>query len=453
MAYDLDPALLDFLRRRQGGEVAPTAEAPAPVLDIPPPAGRISAAPAPAPITTLAQTRNPLSSLDPQVIDFLQKHDASASEYNDKRDLDEGIGRSMNYFLRKPVSAGFPARKVDDEMQKFLIHQSTLRGYASANDPMHAPPTEDHIRRAIAGGMPEGVARGAPTLGSLVAIYDRKPDRVAPEFNPTEDYIKRGAALKRPVLPQPGEKAVDFAKRVEGQERDEQLAKDRAAAVGQNDVTLSPAAQRLAAERYLTTGESPNLGMGRSGGKAKASILNLAGELAPDTNLAGATAGYKSTTKSLGELQAQADKVNAFERTALANLDTFLGQAKKVRDTGSPLLNKGGRAFDESVMGDPNMAAFSAARQTAVNEIGKILSGSMGNAGLSDSARHEVEALMGPNATVAQLMAAAEILKRDMHNRKVSVEAELQIVRDRAGRRPGAKPEAEQGSADPLGIR
>jgi type IV secretory pathway TrbL component len=63
--------------------------------------------------------------------------------------------------------------------------------------------------------------------------------------------------------------------------------------------------------------------------------------------------------------------------------------------------------------------------------------------------------LMRPDATTAQFMAAAEILKRDMHNRKVSVAAELADVKARAGSRPGSSGTTTPSPAasDPLGIR
>ncbi len=118
------------------------------------------------------------------------------------------------------------------------------------------------------------------------------------------------------------------------------------------------------------------LGMGKAAAAMRVKIANRAAEMFGGTDLGATKAGYSANAESLKKQQKTADAMNAFEGTALKNLDTFLEQAKQVVGIGSPLFNAPARKFAESVAGDPRMAAFSAARQTAVQEIGKVLSGS-----------------------------------------------------------------------------
>lgn len=211
---------------------------------------------------------------------------------------------------------------------------------------------------------------------------------------------------------------------------------------------LTPEALEQQVDTYHQTGALPPLGQGKSGAAWRAALMNRHAEKYPSSDLAGAKAGYSADTKSLASQQKLADQVEAFETTAGKNLDTFLEQANKVSDTGSPLFNAPGRKFQDMVAGNPEMAAFKAARQTAVSEIGKVLSGSMGGGALSDSARTEVQELIGPDASLAQIKAAAEILKRDMANRKASVDAQLKATRGRISGKPAKDSAASGLSAD-----
>jgi hypothetical protein len=175
-------------------------------------------------------------------------------------------------------------------------------------------------------------------------------------------------------------------------------------------------------------------------------MAQMGGENTPD--LAGNKAGYGADTASLKKLQGQADAIDAFEKTALQNLDQFLNTAHSVVDTGSPLFNAPARRFMQSVAGDPKMAQFNAARQVAVQEISKVLGGSLGGV-VSDSARHEASGLLTPDASLAQIEAAAQILKQDMHNRKTAMQEQITAVRGRAGGHGGGTPPTAPPPAGP----
>jgi hypothetical protein len=194
------------------------------------------------------------------------------------------------------------------------------------------------------------------------------------------------------------------------------------------------------AQKFNVTAELPPArGFGKG---TMAKILNRALELKPGADIASAGAEYKATSASLKKLQITADAVDAFEATAGKNLDTFLELSRKLADTGSPLFNAPYRKFKEGVEGNPDMAAINAARATAVAEIGKVLSGGTGGGALTEGARHEVESLIKPDATLEQIAAAGNVLKRDMANRKTAVQAQLDEMRGRiSGKRKPAESE------------
>jgi hypothetical protein len=200
----------------------------------------------------------------------------------------------------------------------------------------------------------------------------------------------------------------------------------------------TPEAVEAAAQMYVRTGRMPQVGNSRQGGAIRTQIANRAAQLAPGTDLAGNAASYHADTTSLSKLQQQADSLEAFEKTGLKNLDNALSKAESVVDLGSPLLNAPARKLAE-MMGDPKAVAFNTARQAAVQEFGKILSGALGGT-VSDSARHEVETLLKGDATVAQLRAAADVLRADAANRHQSTAEQIAAIRGRTSgtRKEGA---------------
>ena len=201
---------------------------------------------------------------------------------------------------------------------------------------------------------------------------------------------------------------------------------------------MSPAALDQAAEMYSRTGTLPPIVRGRSGAALAGQIANRAAILHPEADLSGNKAGYKADTGSLTKQQAILDNTESWERTGKANLDVLQGIAQKLTDSGSPWLNKPARAFAQGT-GDPNMTAFRAAHSTVVNEYAKILSGSQGSGGVTEGARHEAEAMLPLDATVAQIAAAAKILDLDAGNRVTSLRAQLGTVKGRtAGKAPAA---------------
>ena len=196
---------------------------------------------------------------------------------------------------------------------------------------------------------------------------------------------------------------------------------------------MSPEAFDMAAEKYFQTGTLPPVGRGNAGYALQKAIQNRTAELHSGESLAESSAAFKANEGSLKNIQKTFDNVTAFENTAGKNLDVFLQQAKKVTDSGLPVANLPAR-YVAGKLGSADQAAFETARTTALTEIAKVLSSAQAGSGvLSDSARHEVEGLIKPDATLAQITAAANILKTDMANRHDSYATQIKDIQQRIG--------------------
>lgn len=207
-----------------------------------------------------------------------------------------------------------------------------------------------------------------------------------------------------------------------------------------SDITsLTAGGLDMAALNYRKTGIMPPLGMGDRTTRQR--ILNRAAELtatdiqrieAGGTDVAGNKADYKADSTSLGKLQQQRDAIGAFENTAKKNIDLFLDAAKKIPDTGIPLLNTPAR-WIAGAGGSADIAKYNAARQVAISEIAKIVQNPNLTGQLSDSARHEIDVFNPSNATLKQTIAVMNLLKQDMANRKTSLDDQLKETRGRIG--------------------
>lgn len=220
------------------------------------------------------------------------------------------------------------------------------------------------------------------------------------------------------------------------------LSPAASAAAGASATNLTASALDQAAEKYYQTGTLPPTSRGIAGLTQNRNIMNRAAELHPDGNIATNSAIFSANKKSLAHLQQNFDQVDAFEKTAGKNLDVFLGTAKNVIDSGNPLINQPLRTITGK-MGGTDQIAFDTARTTALTEIAKVLNSSNASGVLSDSARHEVEGLIGKDATLEQIYRAAGILKQDMDNRHQSYSEQIADIK---GRMPGGTDKSGSGA-------
>lgn len=206
-------------------------------------------------------------------------------------------------------------------------------------------------------------------------------------------------------------------------------------------IQLTPEAVQFWAQAAAQGVPLPSMGMGASGAQARSQIINAAPGAAGGQSLTENKANLAANTQSLKAMQKMRDAVGAFEGTALANLDLFMKQAKSVVDSGSPLINTPLRSINRSLLGSKDMAAYDAARTVALTEIAKVVNNPNLTGQLSDSARHEVSLLVPENATLGQIYRVADILKKDMANRKIFLDKGIAEIQGRIKNRGVAQPQ------------
>lgn len=204
----------------------------------------------------------------------------------------------------------------------------------------------------------------------------------------------------------------------------------------QGVLSLSPEGLEAAAKMYAQTGQLPPMGMGKAAAGLRTAIINRAAAQNPDLNIAANKAGYGANAGSLTSLTKQRDAVSAFENTALKNIDLFLDAAKKVPDTGIPLLNTPTRWVSGQALGNADLSAYNTARQVAISEIAKVVSSPGLSGVLSDSARKEVENFNPSSATLKQSIAVMSLLKQDMANRAKSMDEQIASIKGRINGTP-----------------
>lgn len=204
---------------------------------------------------------------------------------------------------------------------------------------------------------------------------------------------------------------------------------------------IDPGIYDREADRYNTTGgiQTPKGLRGAAARKFVTEVMNRAeakssGSATPPRPLAQAAAESKADSASLNKLTTNADQMKVFEGTAKGNLITLRDTLAKIRDTGSPLLNKPFRQWDNIVEGSPEMAAYNAARQIVTPEVAKVLSSATGNGSLTDTSQAHVSTVLDPNATAAQQLAAIDVILRDFDNRSRSADTtKAEVSRRLAG--------------------
>jgi len=276
------------------------------------------------------------------------------------------------------------------------------------------------------------VMRNGQELPQSAQPYKAPSDK--PDTSTEEDQryerIQTALTMKKPVSPEDLAWAAAYTKR-------KTLGPVTAFNLQQGGGITDDAID-MAATTYRLTGQMPSLGLGSVGLRQK--ILNRAAAQSKtiasgnDTPTSGENAGadivtqrasYTAQTGALGQLQRTRSAVGAFESTALKNLDLFTKAAEKVVDSGSPWVNQPLRTVNRGALGSADMAAYDAARQVALTEVARVVNNPNLTGVLTDEGRQEIAQAAGPNASLAMVKSAVDILKRDMENRKKSLDEEI----------------------------
>jgi len=164
-------------------------------------------------------------------------------------------------------------------------------------------------------------------------------------------------------------------------------------------------------------------------------------------------AGFKADTKSLEKITPQYDAITAFEKTAIRNGKILQELADKVDTTGVPVVERWVRAGRKAVAGDPDVAKFHAQMNLFRAEAARILTQPNLSGVLTDTARKEMEHVLGDNASAQQVRQVVDLLERDFNNRKETLEEQIAAIRARMGKRvaPGSPGLPEQKPPSPTG--
>jgi hypothetical protein len=233
------------------------------------------------------------------------------------------------------------------------------------------------------------------------------------------------------------------------------------------DAGLDSGSVEMYAQSFLRTGQIPALGQGKSAHADRIAILNKAHDIETATGKTGEDAvatwaGTKANTQALTQVQKQYSMARNFEQTALLNADNALRLAPKGAGPLSPALNQYIQGARKNLQGSPDVTAYDVAIGTFLTEYAKIMSGSTGAQGSTDSARREAGELLNRYASRGQLAAGITVMKQDMANRMSGYEGETQRLQGAISGRPApaaahpaaalrspAAPAAKRGVYDP----
>lgn len=204
---------------------------------------------------------------------------------------------------------------------------------------------------------------------------------------------------------------------------------------------LSEAAvENLAREALKNKDALVNIGRGRQGAEDLRKIQNRMAEILGAEGGPGMTqrrAEIRADSNSLNKLTQSYDAVTAFEQTAVRNGEMLKQLANKVDATGVPVIEKWIRAGRQAT-GDPDVAKFNAQLQIYRTEAARILTNPNLSGQLTDSARKEVEHFLAPGASAQQIVGTVDLLKNDFDNRKITLEQQMDLIRDRMNKGYGA---------------
>lgn len=209
------------------------------------------------------------------------------------------------------------------------------------------------------------------------------------------------------------------------------IASNPKTAAAEGTPTLSPGALTMLADRVMNGEELPNLGMGKSGTALKAKIYNMAAEKAAAAGLDGQAlslrrAARKANQQALGQQAKQYAATQSAEQTAISNGALVVSAANTgAGTTGAPLFNRWQQAYRSGVKGDPAVVRFGLAINTFANEYAKVVSGSTGNAAVTEGARQEMLRYISTASTPQQVAGIVQQARKEMANRTKALKGQL----------------------------
>jgi hypothetical protein len=188
---------------------------------------------------------------------------------------------------------------------------------------------------------------------------------------------------------------------------------------------------QILASDWYTSGQAPFVARTPAAIHALDQVAKEVKRQHPDWNPAITRANYGADKSSLASIQKSTDAINSFETTALKNADLMMGFAQKLTDTKSPIVNRYIRDWQSVAAGDPNVRSFEAARRVFANEVAKITSNPNMSGVLTNEARQEIDKIVSGDVTLPQLQSIVSTLKKDMENRRTSLNSQIGEIKGR----------------------
>jgi hypothetical protein len=204
---------------------------------------------------------------------------------------------------------------------------------------------------------------------------------------------------------------------------------------------LSDDAVQLAADTYRTTGKMP-AAFGRNPAMQAKVLDRVAQDAKANGDTAGAIAARSASLKANGMALDQITKLESattsYANTLDKNLDSLLASAKKVDSTGSPLINRAFRAWQQGVTGDKDTAQMVTWLNAVQSEYAKINSGSLGNAPVSDASRKHADEVINKNFSAGGMAAVAQAMREEKGNRLSAIAEQKASLQQQLGAAPNA---------------
>jgi hypothetical protein len=209
---------------------------------------------------------------------------------------------------------------------------------------------------------------------------------------------------------------------------------------------LDDATTTFYAQQVLAGAPMPAMGMGKVASQNRQKVMAKVAELAgaqgkTGEDLARQITHYKAGSKQLSTLENQLGTTRQNEATALANGQQFIDRSTELPlQTEYPALNSLTQFFQKHtpIEGHDTKVAMDAAWNTFTTEYAKVVAGSPSGAGtLSDSARHEAQAVLQGNYSLSQKKAVFDQMKTDMANRLTAMHQSINEGYDALTKQPG----------------
>ena len=190
---------------------------------------------------------------------------------------------------------------------------------------------------------------------------------------------------------------------------------------------MSDNAIQLAADTYRTTGKLP-ASMGRNPAMQAKILEKVAADAAASGDTVGAIAARQASLKANNMALDQNSKLltatSGYAETLEKNLNNLVDEYKKLGGSDSPLVNKGIRAWQQGVSGDPQTAKVVTWLNAVQGEYAKLKSGSLGNAPATEGAMKDAKEVINKTMSQGGVEAVAQAMRQEKDNRLSAIKEE-----------------------------